>query len=80
MPRAPKLPGGVEAKVSFPFVIEKRGSLKMGANSVSLSYKKVMCFLRSENRPLEEAMQVTHSLFDQIRAFLGQDLLLSPSS
>lgn len=80
MPRAPKLPGGVEAKVSFPFVIEKRGSLKMGANSVSLSYEKVMCFLRSENRPLEEAMQVTHSLFDQIRAFLGQDLLLSPSS
>lgn len=79
-PRAPKLPGGAGAKVSFPFVTEKRGSLKMGAHSVSLSSENVTCFLRSENRPLEEAMQVTHSSSDQIRAFLGQDLLPSPSS
>lgn len=79
VPRPPELPGGAGAKVSFPLVTEKRGSLKMGANSVSLSSENIMCFLRSENHPLEEAVQVTHSLSDQIRAFLGQDLLLSPS-
>ena len=79
-PRAPRLPGGAGAKVSFPFVTEKCGSLKMGAHSVSLSSENVTCFLRSENHPLEEAMQVTHSLSDQLRAFLGQDLLPSPSS
>lgn len=75
-----ELPGGAAAKGRFPFATEKDGSLKTGADPLRCFSENVTCLLRRKNRSLGKAMQVTDSLFDQVRTFLTEDqLLLSPA-